>query len=208
MEESRRRLLKDTPEPLTDDDKIIAGDRLTVLVQAQAIGSERDAAWRAFAIDLTSFVCNWHPDLGCGLKCRPAADCIVASSSLFARKRPSRGTSPQLEGYKRASSVQRPSLCRRASGALRVGHLELCIECEGLSSNSVRRRMGWSRCVIISSRAAWALVSSVDVLAAIADVRFWSLAFMQPQFHTRVSAKAASTTLSCEECGVRFISRN
>ena len=58
MEESRRRLLKDTPEPLTDDDKIIAGDRLTVLVQAQAIGSERDAAWRAFTIDLASFVCK------------------------------------------------------------------------------------------------------------------------------------------------------
>ena len=47
--------------------------------------------------------------------------------------------------------------------------------------------------------------SLVDVLAAIADVRLWSSAFVQT-FRRTCQAKAASTARACEDCGARFIS--
>ena len=59
---------------------------------------------------------------------------------------------------------------------------------------------------LISSRSTWVPVSSVDFLGRHRR-RPVLVSGVHANFHTHVSAKAASTALTCEECGVRFISR-
>ena len=59
---------------------------------------------------------------------------------------------------------------------------------------------------LISSRSTWVPVSSVDFLGRHRR-RPVLVSGVHANFHSHVSAKAASTALTCEECGVRFISR-
>ncbi len=63
-------------------------------------------------------------------------------------------------------------------------------------------------------RSSWVFrFHLLTFLAAIADVRFWSQApafmrtFLRTSRYTVTSAKAAPTAPTCEDCGVRFISR-